>query len=99
MDASARGQPAMAYTYVPVPVYNMAGMAPAGAPGGSGPVPNPGLLPQMAANVAAAQQTPHPTSPTKTPTGKSRARHLPPFDDRETLSANLKWLVTFGFSF
>ena len=92
------GQPAMAYTYVPVPVYNMAGMAPAGAPG-AGPVPNPGLLPQMAANVAAAQQTPHPTSPTKTPTGKSRARHLPPFDDRETLSANLKWLVTFGFSF
>ena len=88
MDASAMGQPAMAYTYVPVPVYNMAGMAPAGAPGGAGPVPNPGLLPQMAANVAAAQQTPNPTSPTKTPTGKSRARHLPPFDDRGTLSAN-----------
>jgi len=39
-------QPAMAFTYVPVPVYNLGGMAP-GQAGQAGQPGQPGAMPMM----------------------------------------------------
>ena len=79
-------QPAMAYTYVPVPVYNMAGMA---VPTVTSPMPMP--------TVTSPLPTAPPTTTSKTPT-RTRSRNEEaggpgPEETERVMSATFGWSV------